>query len=60
MNSIDWFSLFPFSQGQVRKLDEEYRRFEYIYKDILIRLEKLEHLLYDNEQILDVTRISVR
>jgi len=44
--------------GQVRKLDEEYRRFEYIYKDILIRLEKLEHLLYDNEQILDVTRIS--
>lgn len=44
--------------GQVRKLDEEYRRFEYIYRDILVRLEKLESLLYDSERVLDVTRLS--
>ena len=52
-------SLFLSSQGQVRRLDDEYRRFTQIYEEIIIRLEKLESLLFDAERDLDVTRISV-
>jgi hypothetical protein len=44
----------------VRKLDTEYERFNHIYQEIIIRLDKLELLLSDAERVLDLTRISVR
>ena len=49
-----------FSKGQVRRLEDEYQRFIQIYQEIIIRLEKLEHLLSDAERSIDLTRISVR
>ncbi|CAF3539694.1 unnamed protein product [Rotaria sordida] len=45
-------------KGQVRKLEDDYQRFTYIYKEIITRLEKLDSLLSDAERVLDLTRIS--